>query len=160
MDSQPSGYLPMKERPAPGDKLILVPVYVVPVEILERSIMHGLRYLYQVVIVDGYNGRTTLEDKKSVDPDTDFVPETDEQECLELRYPLRLQKNWQSTELPGISKLEKGHMEQESIDKRTENTSGMRHTLSASEIDTFTGERSGPRPGGMFSVKNILRSDI
>ena len=57
MDSQPSGYLPMKERPAPGDKLILVPVYVVPVEILE-SIMHGLRYLYQSPH-DGYNGRTT-----------------------------------------------------------------------------------------------------
>ena len=123
MDSQPSGYLPMKERPAPGDKLILVPVYVVPVEILERSIMHGLRYLYQVVIVDGYNGRTTLEDKKSVDPDTDFVPETDEQECLELKISPSLAKELaEHGAVPSISKLEKGHKEQEVSINERENT--------------------------------------
>ena len=99
MDSQPSGYLPMKERPAPGDKLILVPVYVVPVEILERSIMHGLRYLYQVVIVDGYNGRTTLEDKSLSIPTRTLSRRQMSRNALSLRYPLRLQKNWQSTEL-------------------------------------------------------------
>ena len=132
MASQPSGYLPMKERPAPGDKLILVPVYVVPVEILERSIMHGLRYLYQVVIVDGYNGRTTLEDKKSVDPDTDFVPETDEQECLELKIsPSRV-----------------------SINERKIQVAWRIYAVRGKEIiDTFTGEtiRSAGLAGMLFS---------
>ncbi len=92
MDPQPCGYLPMKEKPKPGDKLIFVPVYVAPVEMLERSIMHGPRYLYQVVIVDGYNGRTTLVDKKSVDLEMDFVPESDEEERLELKVSPSLAK--------------------------------------------------------------------
>ncbi|MEA4873193.1 MAG: hypothetical protein VB076_10350 [Synergistaceae bacterium] len=85
MDTQPSGYLPMRERPEPGDKLIFIPVYIVPVEILERSLMHGPRYIYQVVIVDGYNGKTMLVDKKAVTPETDYMPEAEEIECLDIK---------------------------------------------------------------------------
>jgi len=92
MDTQPSGYLPMKERPKPGDKLIFIPVYIAPVEILERSLMHGPRYIYQVVIVDGYNGKTTLVDKKALPPETDFVPESEEEERLELKISPALAK--------------------------------------------------------------------
>ena len=92
MDTQPSGYLPMKERPKPGDKLIFIPVYIAPVEILERSLMHGPRYIYQVVIVDGYNGKTTLVDKKALPPETDFVPEAEEEERLELKISPALAK--------------------------------------------------------------------
>ncbi|MDD4160196.1 MAG: hypothetical protein PHO18_04545 [Synergistaceae bacterium] len=85
MDTQPSGYLPMKERPEPEDKLIFIPVYIAPVEILERSLMRGPRYVYQVVIVDGYSGKPTLVDKKTVAPDMDFMPENEEKEFLELK---------------------------------------------------------------------------
>jgi|ADurb_Gel_01_Slu_FD_contig_81_68879_length_1238_multi_3_in_0_out_0_1 hypothetical protein len=92
MDNQPSGYLPMKERPAPGDKLIFIPVYVAPVEILERSLMRGPRYLYQVVIIDGYNGNTALFGEKTIILDMDFIPEADEQERLELRISPALAK--------------------------------------------------------------------
>ena len=92
MDNQPSGYLPMKERPAPGDKLIFIPVYVAPVEILERSLMRGPRYLYHVVIIDGYNGNTALFGEKTIILDMDFIPEADEQERLELRISPALAK--------------------------------------------------------------------
>ena len=92
MDTQPSGYLPMKERPEPGDKLIFIPVYIAPVEILERSLMHGPRYIYQVVIVDGYNGKTTLVDRKAVTPEMDYTPEADEIEHLDLKISLMLAK--------------------------------------------------------------------
>lgn len=92
MDTQPSGYLPMKERPKPGDKLIFIPVYIAPVEILERSLMHGPRYIYQVVIVDGYNGKTTLVDKKAVTADMDYMPEAEEKEYLDLKISPMLAK--------------------------------------------------------------------
>lgn len=92
MDTQPSGYLPMKEKPEPGDKLIFIPVYIAPVEILERSLMHGPRYLYQVVIVDGYNGKTTLVDNKAVTADMDYIPEAEEKEYLELKISPMLAK--------------------------------------------------------------------
>lgn len=92
MDNQPSGYLPMKERPEPGDKLIFIPVYIAPVEILERSIMQGPRYIYQVVLVDGYNGKTTLVDKKVVTPEMDYIPEAEEKEYLDLKISPMLAK--------------------------------------------------------------------
>jgi len=157
MDSQPSGYLPMKERPAPGDKLILVPVYVVPVEILERSIMHGLRYLYQVVIVDGYNGRTTLEDKKSVDPDTDFVPETAEQECLELKISPSLAKELAEhgavpSEFQSWKRVIRNR--RVSINERKIQVAWRIYAVRGKEIiDSFTGEtiRSAGLAGMLFS---------
>ena len=92
MDTQPSGYLPMKEIPKPGDKLIFIPVYITPVEILERSLMHGPRYIYQVVIVDGYNGKTTLVDKKAVTADMDYIPEAEEKEYLDMKISPMLAK--------------------------------------------------------------------
>ena len=92
MDTQPSGYLPMKEIPKPGDKLIFIPVYIAPVEILERSLMHGPRYIYQVVIVDGYNGKTTLVDKKAVTADMDYIPEAEEKEYLDMKISPMLAK--------------------------------------------------------------------
>ena len=92
MDTQPSGYLPMKERPEPGDKLIFIPVYIAPVEILERSLMHGPRYIYQVVIVDGYNGKTTLVDRKAVTPEMDYMPEAEEIERLDIKISPMLAK--------------------------------------------------------------------
>ena len=92
MDTQPSGYLPMKEIPKPGDKLIFIPVYIAPVEILERSLMQGPRYIYQVVIVDGYNGKTTLVDKKTLTADIDYMPEAEEKEYLDLKISPMLAK--------------------------------------------------------------------
>ena len=92
MDTQPSGYLPMKEMPRPGDKLIFIPVYIAPVEILERSLMHGPRYIYQVVIVDGYNGKTTLVDNKAVTADMDYIPEAEEKEYLDMKISPMLAK--------------------------------------------------------------------
>jgi len=85
MDTQPSGYLPMKEKPEPGDKLIFIPVYITPVGILERSLMQGPRYVFQVVLVDGYSGNTTLVDKKEIVPDIEYVPEAGEKEYLDLK---------------------------------------------------------------------------
>lgn len=85
MDIQPSGYLPFAVRPGAGDRLIFSPAYIFPVEILERSLMHGPKYIYQVVIVDGYNGRTILHDNKKLIPCTDFFPEDVQKEYLELK---------------------------------------------------------------------------
>ncbi|NLX84744.1 MAG: hypothetical protein GXZ00_03885 [Synergistaceae bacterium] len=85
METKPCGHLPMREKPQPGDKLILIPVYVTPVEILERSLMSPPKYLYQVVIVDGYNGKATLVDEKKITLDMDFVPEAEEMEYLDLK---------------------------------------------------------------------------
>ncbi|NLD06066.1 MAG: hypothetical protein GX672_09325 [Synergistaceae bacterium] len=90
MERQPCGYLPMKEKPRPGDKLIFIPVYVAPVEMLERCLMSPPKYLYQVVIVDGYNGKTTLVEEKTVTLDMDFVPEAEEMEYLDLKVSLLL----------------------------------------------------------------------
>jgi len=85
MMTQPCGYLPMREKPQPGDKLIFIPVYVAPVEILERSLMAPPKYLFQVVIVDGYKGKTTLVEEKTVKLDMDFVPDAEEMEYLDLK---------------------------------------------------------------------------
>ena len=85
MKTEPCGYLPMQEKPQPGDKLIFIPVYVAPVEMLERSLMAPPKYLFQVVIVDGYNGKTTCVDEKSITLDMDFVPDAEEMEHLDLK---------------------------------------------------------------------------
>lgn len=92
MKTEPCGYLPMREKPQPGDKLIFIPVYVIPVEMLERNLMAPPRYLFQVVIVDGYNGKTTCVDEKAVTLDMDFVPDAEEMEYLDLKISLSVAK--------------------------------------------------------------------
>ena len=39
MDIQPCGYLPFKVAFEPGDRLILCPAYIFPIEVLERGLM-------------------------------------------------------------------------------------------------------------------------
>ena len=157
MDTQPSGYLPMKERPAPGDKLIFIPVYAVPVEILERSLMHGLRYIYQVVIVDGYNGRTTLVDKKSIDPDMDFFPGSAEEERLELKISPSLAKELaEYGAVPSDFQSWKRVIRNRNVSVKEESMKMIWRVYAVREkemLDTFTGEtiRSAGLAGMLFS---------
>ncbi len=157
MDIEPCGYLPMTKKPRPGDKLIFIPVYIAPVETLERSIMHGPRYLYQVVIVDGYSGKTTLVDEKSIDPDRDFVPEKGEEERLELKVSPVLAK-----ELAEFGAVPSDFQSWKKIIRNRNvsvNENGMKivwrlYAVRGKEIlDTFTGEtiRSAGLAGMLFS---------
>jgi len=83
---QPSGYLPFKEDPLPADGLVFSPSYIFPVEVLERGIMSRPRYLFQTVIVDGYDGRTLLIDERNVAPCfADFPPDGVPVERLPLK---------------------------------------------------------------------------
>ena len=75
MDIQPCGYLPFKVAFEPGDRLILCPAYIFPIEVLERGLMTRMKYLYQTVVVNGYDGRTTLVDCADVVPVMDFCPD-------------------------------------------------------------------------------------
>lgn len=86
MEDKPLGCLPMEESPMPGDKLIMIPVYVVPVEILERNLMRGPKYLYEIVIVDGVSGKPTLIAGKTVEliPLSEFDPEGAERHKLKI----------------------------------------------------------------------------
>ena len=82
---EPSGYLPFKVRPEAGDRLIFSPVYVFPVESMDRGVFSRLHYLFQTVLVNGTDGRTTIVDEKSVDIDYDFVPGAGQHEYLKLK---------------------------------------------------------------------------
>ena len=73
MDMQPCGCLPLKVYPEEGDKLVLCPSYIFPIEVFERGILTRLRYLYQTVLVNAYDGRSELIDLISVEPDAVFV---------------------------------------------------------------------------------------
>ena len=68
MDILPCGYLPFKVAFEPGDRLILCPAYIFPIEVLERGLMTRMKYMYQTVVVNGYDGRTTLVDCADVEP--------------------------------------------------------------------------------------------
>ncbi|MCE5201684.1 MAG: hypothetical protein LLF78_04155 [Synergistaceae bacterium] len=85
MDMQPSGYLPFQVAPQPDDGLIFSPAYIFPVEILERGIMSRPKYLFQTVVVDGYDGRATLIEKRDLIPDAEFVPGDVRKEYLDLK---------------------------------------------------------------------------
>ena len=85
VDIQPSGYLPFAVPPGPEDRLIFSPSYIFPVDILERGIMHGLKFIRQVVIVDGFDGRTLLLDTEKLLPDMNFAECDVQKEYLELR---------------------------------------------------------------------------
>mgnify|MGYP007111629069 CR=1 FL=1 len=85
VEMKPSGYLPFAEHPGPQDNLILSPSYIIPVDILERGIIHPTRLIRQVVIVDGFDGRTMLLDMEKLMPDTDSEVNNTHKEYLELK---------------------------------------------------------------------------
>ncbi len=85
MDIQPCGCLPFKVYPKEGDRLVLCPAYVFPIEVFERGLMTRVKYLFQTVVVNAYDGRAELVDEKCVDPDCDFSVEAFAAECLDVK---------------------------------------------------------------------------
>lgn len=72
---EPDGYLPFKVCPEPSDRLILSPVYVFPVEALERGLFSRPQFYFQTALVNGYDGRVSLVDEREIRVDRDFAPE-------------------------------------------------------------------------------------
>lgn len=87
---EPSGYLPLKVTPVNGDKLILYPAYICPVEILERGVMIRPSYYRWVVIVDAFNRRTRLLETESITVCHDFDISPFDVRRLDVRVSLRL----------------------------------------------------------------------
>lgn len=58
--TEPSGFLPFNYAPLSGDKLILYPVYICPVEVLERGVFVHPSYYYQTVLVNAFNRNPRL----------------------------------------------------------------------------------------------------
>lgn len=85
MDIQPCGCLPFKVYPKEGDRLVLCPAYVFPIEVFERGLMTRVKYLFQTVVVNGYDGRAELVDGKCIEPDVSFDISLFEAERLEVK---------------------------------------------------------------------------
>ena len=85
MKLQPCGCLPFKIYPKEGDKLVLCPSYIFPIEVFERGILTRLRYLYQTVLVNAYDGRSELIEFKSIEPDITFDIASFPAERLEIK---------------------------------------------------------------------------
>lgn len=85
MDMEPNGYLPMKVRPEPDDRLILSPVYILPVESMERGIFSRPRYVFETVLVDGSSGTAVLCGDKDLAVDYEFTPGSGQKEYLKLK---------------------------------------------------------------------------
>lgn len=69
---EPSGYLPLKVTPIYGDRLILYPVYLCPVEILERGVMILPSYYRWIVTVNAFNRRIKLLETENITVCQDF----------------------------------------------------------------------------------------
>ncbi|MEG2183231.1 MAG: hypothetical protein RRY12_00955 [Cloacibacillus sp.] len=59
-DKRPNGFLPFKVTPISGDRLLLSPAYIFPVNIMERGLFMGVKLEQKSVIADASNGRITL----------------------------------------------------------------------------------------------------
>ncbi len=90
MEMQPLGYLPFAVLPTLESRLIFSPAYILPVEMLERGLVRRPKYIRQVVIVDGYDGRAMLLDKNQLMPEMDFVQGDVQKEYLELKISAKL----------------------------------------------------------------------
>ncbi|MDL2299068.1 hypothetical protein LJC40_08030 [Synergistaceae bacterium OttesenSCG-928-D05] len=82
---EPNGYLPFQTAPQAGDKLVLFPVYVYPVEILERGLMTRPSYKYYVALVNGFNKKAELLELQKIVPDENFDASGFECKRLELK---------------------------------------------------------------------------
>lgn len=87
---EPSGFLSFKEAPSPGDKLILYPVYLFPIEVLERGLFVRASYYYQTVIVNAFNRNIRLSDVGETAVCIDFDVSPFETLCLEIRVSPQL----------------------------------------------------------------------
>lgn len=87
---EPSGFLPFKTAPVNGDKLVLYPVYVCPVEILERGVMIRPSYCHKTVIVNAFNRGTRLLDDARVEVNEDFDISAFEAARLDVKVSPRL----------------------------------------------------------------------
>lgn len=85
MDTKAVGWLPFSVYPKEGDKLIISPVYVFPVEVLERGIIVRTSYKHETVIVNGVSGKATLVEEREIVPAREFDTEPFECRCLDLK---------------------------------------------------------------------------
>lgn len=89
-EMEPSGFLPFKTTPVNGDKLVLYPVYICPVEILERGVMIRPSYSRKTVIVNAFNRRTKLLDEGLAEVSADFDISAFEARRLDVKVSPRL----------------------------------------------------------------------
>lgn len=87
---QPKGYLPFKSAPRQGDKLILFPIFIYPVEILERGLLVRPSYDYYVALVNGFNKKAELLKTEKITPVTSFDPSVFECRYLALKVPVQM----------------------------------------------------------------------
>ena len=157
MDMQPCGCLPLKVYPEEGDKLVLCPSYIFPIEVFERGILTRLRYLYQTVLVNAYDGRSELIDLISVEPDavfdfSSFAAERLETkitryaaaECAKYDAVPKQSKGWRSVILNRNVAV---------CDDRAKLVWRIYFARGSEMVDTFTGEsiRSAGLHGMLFS---------
>lgn len=90
---KPAGFLLFKEALRSGDKLILYPVYIFPIEVLDRGLLVRASYYRQTVIVNAFNRKTRLLDVCEPIVLNDFDASPYETHYLEVRVSLRLAAN-------------------------------------------------------------------
>lgn len=82
---EPSGFLPFKTEPGAGDKLILYPVYLCPVEIFERGLFVRPSYYRRLALVNAFSGFARLLEFEDTPLRGDFDASAFETIRLEVR---------------------------------------------------------------------------
>jgi len=85
MDMEPNGCLPLKVLPRPDDRLIFAPVFILPVESLERGLFSRPKYIFETVLVDGCSGSVNLSSDRDLIVDYDYVPGDGQKEYLKIK---------------------------------------------------------------------------
>ena len=146
MDMEPNGYLPLKVRPEPDDRLIFSPVYIMPVESLERGLFARPRYIFETVLVDGGNGSAILSSDKDLAVDYDFAPGDGQKEYLKLKIsPEFAQEAAKYGALPDDCRSWHSIVKQRHVYVRAENMKLVWRVYIVREqevIDTFSGKSS------------------
>ena len=86
ISDNPVGYLKLKVELKPQDRLLKAPVYLFPVNILERGLLSGIRLTRVTAMTDAANGRVSVVPEEA----EVFMPEVEpEAQELARRFSLR-----------------------------------------------------------------------
>jgi len=83
----PSGFLPFKAPPGAGDKLVIYPVYLCPVEVLERGLFSRPAYYRWIVAVNAFNRRLKLFEEEKIIICRDFALASFDTQDMPVKIP-------------------------------------------------------------------------
>lgn len=143
---EPSGFLSLKVTPQSGDKLILYPVYICPVEILERGVMIRPSYYRAAVIIGAFNRRTMLLKEEDVAVCEQFVLSTFEVSRLDVKVtPEQAGELAEYGGAPDACRSWRGMIYSRRVSVNTDKIRLVWHiyAVNGGEVtDTFTGEKA------------------